>query len=411
MPYRRALSCCTAVGAALLLAGCTSTGSFQERIGFKHRAPADLNRDGSGGQPEALTRAEEDYRQEEFSKAGDAFEEIADDTRQRPEVAEKARFYQAECLRKQNYYPKAVDAYNKLLQDFPSGLYRSQAAGQMYQIASEWLQPVREEIEDGAKPEKDRRSKGWTDGLVLANFDRKLPTFSSEDRALQTLDKLYFSDPTGPSADRALYMLGAVHFHRQNYPEAARYFQQLVETCDKSPYRDKALEMAIKAKTNSPVGPDHDGRDTAEAMRLINTARATSPQLVRDQGKMLDEQSMKVRSQQAAKDFETAEFYLRTGHPGSAWFYYELVKRRYAGIAPWYERAVARQAELKVELDDARDPGMTASTRRFWKQYVLGHELPTVKNLPGGPAVKDLPEARPETIPAVANLPADVRPR
>ena len=144
-------------------------------------------------------------------------------------------------------------------------------------------------------------------------------------------------------------------------------------------------------------------------MRLINTARATSPQLVRETAS-LDEQSMKVRSHQAARDFETAEFYRRTGHPGSAWFYYELVKRRYAGIQPWADNAVARQAELKAELDDAQDPSFMASTRRFWKQYVLGHELPAVKNLPGDP-VKDLPQSRPEVIPAVGNVPAEVRPR
>ena len=403
MPLRRTVFRCTAFGAALLLAGCTSTGSFQERIGFKRPAPGDST--------EAVARADDLYRQEEFDKAGDIYEDVADDTRQRPEVAEKARFYHAECLKRQGYYPKAVDAYNKLLQDFPSGLYRGQAAGQMYQIASEWLQPVREEIEDEAKPENERRKKGWTDDIVLANFDRKLPTFASEDRALQTLDKVYFSDPTGPTADRALFMLGRVHFHRQNYSESARYFQQLVETCDKSQFRDQALQLAIVAKTNVPTGPDRDGRDTAEAMRLINTARATSPQLVRDKGELLDQQAIKIRGQQAAKDFETAEFYRRTGHPGSAWFCYELVKRRYAGIEPWYSKAVERQAELKAELDDARDPSFMASTRRFWKHYVLGHELPAVKNMPADPVVKDLPQPRPDVVPAAANVPADVRPR
>ncbi|HVK12425.1 MAG TPA: tetratricopeptide repeat protein [Gemmataceae bacterium] len=403
MPVSRTMLRGTAVGAALLLAGCTSTGSFQERIGFKRPAPGDST--------EAMARADEAYRQEEFEKAGDIYEDIADDTRQRPEVAEKARFYHAECLKRQGYYPKAVDAYNKLLQDFPSGLYRGQAAGQMYQIASEWLQPVRDEIEDAVKPAAERRKKGWADDVIPANFDRKLPTFASEDRALQALDKVYFSDPTGPTADKALFMLGRVHMHRQNYGEAARYFQQLVETCDKSPFRDDALKLAIEAKTNTPFGPDRDGRDTAEAMRLINTARATSPQLVREHGKVLDEQSIKVRGQQAAKDFETAEFYRRTGHPGSAWFCYELVKRRYVGIEPWYTNAVKRQAELKAELDDAQDPSFVASTRRFWKHYVLGHELPAVKNLPADPVVKDLPAPRPEVVPAAANVPADVRPR
>ena len=136
-------------------------------------------------------------------------------------------------------------------------------------------------------------------------------------------------------------------------------------------------------------------------MRLINTARATSPQLAREQeGKFLDEQSLMVRYQQAEKDFETAEFYRRTGHPGSAWFYYELVKRRYAGIRPWADLAVARQQELKAELDEMKNPTTMASTRRFWKQYVLGHEMPAVKDVPGAPGIKELPEPRPAALPA-----------
>ena len=87
--------------------------------------------------------------------------------------------------------------------DFPAGLYREQAVGQMYLIACEWLKPLRDEIADKAKPEKDRKPKSWTDGIVLANFDRKLPTFDAEGRALQTLEKVYFSDPTGPSTTMA----------------------------------------------------------------------------------------------------------------------------------------------------------------------------------------------------------------
>ena len=198
-----------------------------------------------------------------------------------------------------------------------------------------------------------------------------------------------------------------MHYHRENFKDAARYFQQLAEAYDRSPLRDEALKLAIIAKNNSTGGPQYDGKDTAEAMRLINTAKATSPTLAREQdGKFLDEQSLMVRYQQAEKDFETAEFYRRTGHPGSAWFYYELVIRRYAGIQPWADQAVARQQELKAELDEMKNPTTMATTRRFWKQYVLGHEMPAVKDVPGSPGIKDLPEPRPAALPAGIAMPA-----
>jgi hypothetical protein len=154
-------------------------------------------------------------------------------------------------------------------------------------------------------------------------------------------------------------------------------------------------------------------------MRLINVARSTSPVLNREQGKLLDEQSGYVQMQLAEKDYETAEFYRRTGHPGSAWFYYELVIRRYPNVKPWYDNAMMRQKELKAEIDELNAPGFMAATRRFWKYYVLGYEIPKIKEGANIPGTAELPEQRPtETLPtpspalpAPSALPQDLRPR
>jgi RNA polymerase sigma factor (sigma-70 family) len=47
-----------------------------------------------------------------------------------------------------------------------------------------------------------------------------------------------------------------------------------------------------------------------------------------------------------AKDFQTAEFFRRTDHPAAAWFYYDLVRRRYPGT-DLAARAADRQRELQ----------------------------------------------------------------
>lgn len=410
----------TAVGGAVLLAGCThgpklalhdTPAQDVAKVTQAGHTEPGAELPGSPVQHEGLVKAEDAYRHDQFEQAEKLFEDVADDTKNRPEVAERARFYQAESFRRQGYYPKAVDTYNKLLQDFPAGLYREQAVGQMYLIATEWLKPVRDEIAEKAKPEKERKAQSWTDGIVLANFDRKLPTFDAEGRALQTLEKVYFADPAGPNADKALFMLGRVNYERGNFKDAARYFQQLAEVHDRSPLRDDALKLAIIAKNNSAGGPQYDGREMAEAMRLINGAKATSPALTREQdGKFLDQQSLMVRYQQAEKDYETAETYRRLGHPGAAWFYYELVLRRYPGIKPFCTQAAARQAELKAELDEAKNPSVMSTTRRFFKEYVLGQELPKAVEAPVVPSV--LPESRPAALPAsAAVVPAEMRPR
>ena len=59
---------------------------------------------------------------------------------------------------------------------------------------------------------------------------------------------------------------------------------------------------------------------------------------------------------QAAKDYEAAEFYQRTGHPCSAYFCYEIVRRRYPGTT-YFDQATHHMEELRVKLDRRLEPG------------------------------------------------------
>ena len=72
-----------------------------------------------------------------------------------------------------------------------------------------------------------------------------------------------------------------------------------------------------------------------------------------------------ITQQQADSDFKVAEFYRRVGRPGSAYFYYELVRRRYRGTE-YAKKATERMAELKQRVDaerareKAKEPGAVA---------------------------------------------------
>ena len=55
------------------------------------------------------------------------------------------------------------------------------------------------------------------------------------------------------------------------------------------------------------------------------------PELAASEKDWLDRQLVNINHQQADGDFNQAEFYRRTGKYGSAYFYYELVRRRYPG--------------------------------------------------------------------------------
>jgi RNA polymerase sigma factor (sigma-70 family) len=69
----------------------------------------------------------------------------------------------------------------------------------------------------------------------------------------------------------------------------------------------------------------------------------------------------RISVQQAEKDWQIAEFYRRTGHLGSARFYYELVRRRYPGTL-YADRAGERLRELGQKATSAAgDPLATVN--------------------------------------------------
>ncbi|QVL32760.1 hypothetical protein KIH39_02235 [Telmatocola sphagniphila] len=345
---------------------------------------------------------EKAYIEKDYAKAEKHFHSVAENTKNSPLLAEKARFYEAECLRMQNYYPKAADTLSRMLNDFPSGVYREKAVGIMFQIANFWLEDTSEEME-----KKSKGANWWSISSNYIHTERTKPFLDQEGRALELLTKVHINDPTGPYSDKALYIIGVVNFFRGNFKEADIAFSQLVDTHDKSPYRAKAAELAIMAKNNSTGGPEYDGQKTADALRMVQQAKKNIPELAKERGEFLDRQIIAIRTQQADKDIQAAEFYQRTGHPGAAYFYYELVIRRYPGT-DYATRASAKKAELEKEIEVARNhsDGFWGDMRRGWDRYVLGQktgELSAIKPMTDAdirnPAaqspVNDLPKSMP----------------
>jgi hypothetical protein len=222
-----------------------------------------------------------------------------------------------------------VDTYHKLLQDFPTDPHRREACQRMYEVADYWLDDFRDELEKRADEKGILRwHPRWPNP-----FDRSKPFLDQEGRTLQALENIHTQDVTGPMADKALFWCGYVNFVRGNFQESDHFFSMLVEMHKESPLRPQAIAYAIQAKNNATGGAVYDARKCAEALQLVHMAEATVPELTQDpaMADKLTRAKFAIRSQQAEKDFRTAEYYERTSHPGSAVFYYELVRRRYAG--------------------------------------------------------------------------------
>lgn len=337
-----------------------------------------------------LAGARELYRREDYGKAEHLFHKIADNKKNPEAVAEEARFYEAECLYRQKRYPKAADVYNKVCADFPSGAHREQAVRRMFDIANYWLDDTREAMK--LEREKKEGKRSFVLPASFVHLEKTKPLLDEEGRALEKLEQAYYNDIMGPVADEALFLAGSVKFYHQDFKEADFYFTQLVQMHPNSKFAPQAVELGIIAKNLSTGGPDYDGRKSAEARLMVYTAQDKYPELAVQKSEFLQRQLSAITQMQAEKDWRTAEFYRRTGHPGAAYFCYEIVRRRYPGT-PYCEKATQKMQEVaeKVERSREKEAAKAAPAEQMW---------------PAKPAAPNRPEVAPPPRRIQPNEPA-----
>src|SRR5581483_7468201 len=223
-----------------------------------------------------MAGAREFFRRGEYSKAEANFRKIADNTKNPVALVEEARYYQAECLRLEGYYPRAADVYNDLLTKFPSTSYREQATQHMYDIANYWLDDTRTVMRE---TREQREGKRWWIWPRFMSFEKAKPLLDREGRAIEKLEQVRYHDINGPLADKALFLAGSVKFFNEDYRESDYLFSQIYERHPNSPLAPQAVELAILSKHLSTGGADYDGRKVAEARKLVQAAFDSYPEL------------------------------------------------------------------------------------------------------------------------------------
>jgi outer membrane protein assembly factor BamD (BamD/ComL family) len=409
------------------LSSCASLDSLSDRINFfKPEIPPEsateslvlgpgglvADKQVAAGLPDEMARAmaaaREHFRHEEYEKAEPLFFWVGDKDKNPPAAIQEAMYYRAECLRLTGHYPKAADVYSSLLSKFPNTSYREQCVQHLYDIANYWLDDTRAEMREDKEKAQGQRWFVWPQWW---HMEKTKPFLDEQGRAIEKLEQVRLHDINGPLADQALFMCGTVKMYNENYREADHYFSQIANRHKESPLAAKALELAIFCKHMSTGGSDYDGRKTAEARNLVKVAFNNYPQLANDpqKRKFLEDQLIGIDLQQAEKDYKIAEFYRRTGHPGSAYFYYELVRRRYPNTK------YARMAEeswnsLRAELEKKQEhlPAATVKSGPAPAPVPMGstwQPAPISVPAPSTPAPSTAPQATPPA-PAPGLMPA-----
>ena len=297
-----------------------------------------------------LDNAKRLYQKQEYKKAEPIFAKLASNNKNPVNLAEEARYFEADCQYMVGNLRDASGTFKSYFKEFRNGNYQEQANRRMFDIAEYWLVDTRKEME---AYEELREGKRW---LVMPasfiHFGKDMPALDREGHAVGLLQDIYINDALGPVGEKALFYLATVKFFREDYKEADFYYKQLYEKFPNSPLAPKAIKQSIICKQVCNHGPLYDGREVESSRKLIDTAVRAYPQLRKDE-EWMQRQLVAINAQQAERDFNIAKFYERTGHPGSAYFYYELVKRRYPNqkVAA---QASERMAELRTKVDSQR---------------------------------------------------------
>ena len=348
--------------------GCLGDGDWAAKLQFwnhervvDHTAPADsfVLRDGQAVDVAVVPTVGGDYdaalqlfEKKEYAQAEPIFRKIADNSKNMPKVCESARWWQAECFYNQGRYPDAAERYMQLLNTFPSAEHGEPARKKLFDIANYWLDETRDQMEQAREV---REGKRWfTTPILPVHWEDSKPLLDIEGHALRLLETVHLTNPRGPLGDKALFYLGSVKFYRESYRDADHYFYQLVQFYPNSPHAPKALELSIICKQICVGGPHYDGRKLQEARDLITKARNGYGGLSHGNEQFLTKQLVQIHLMQAEKDYDTAKLYERIGHPGSAYFCYEIVKRRYPGT-PFADQAEQRMVELKAKAEKERE--------------------------------------------------------
>jgi outer membrane protein assembly factor BamD (BamD/ComL family) len=291
--------------------------------------------------------AMEKFRQGDYAKAQKTFHRLAEKTKDDANLAEKARFYEAECLFLQQRYPKAADTYVRLLNDFGSGTYRDQAVRRLYDVADYWLDDTREQMREARDVQDGKR---WFVTPRFVHLDKTKPLLDREGRALEVLEQVRYNDVGGPLADKALFLAGSVNYFNENYREADYHFSQLAELHPNSTFAPKAMELAIISKHMCTGGSDYDGRKVAEARELVHRALVNCSDPNDEKAQFYQRQLVGITLQQAEKDYKMADFYRRRGQPCPAYFMFEVVRRRYPGTK-YADLATEQMHKLKAKVE------------------------------------------------------------
>jgi outer membrane protein assembly factor BamD (BamD/ComL family) len=267
--------------------------------------------------------AQGDARIEAFRSAAGLYGEVAEEATSQS-LKEDALCMHAECLFFANQYPKAVNAFDELVKQFPRTRHMDRVDKRRFAIAQYWEQQV-----DGFsfKP-------NFTNG--------QQPKFDTFGHALRVYNRIRFDDPTGKLADDATMAAAVANFEAGRYAIADSLFEDLRDNFPSSEHQFQCHLLLLKCKMKRYQGPNYDGTVLNEAEELIRQMLVQFPGEADPHRESLEKEAKEIRLMQAERLYVKAQYRDRRKEYLAAKMLYEQLRNEYG------DTSLALEAESRL---------------------------------------------------------------
>ena len=332
-------------------------------------------------------------------------------------IEEDALFYRAEALYAEQRFAPAQDAYDTLLDRYPSTRRLDMISKRQFAISRRWLGFPEAVVGSHVKPvsyaevaagtptpppaarfaaDAPPRSPDPTIAIpVLPNFhDKTRPLFDTTGRALNGLKNVWLNDPTGDLADDALMLSAGHHLRRGDYMEAGRLYDILRREYPDSPHVKDAYLLGAHAREVVWQGPVYDDKGLKESRQIKESFLRLFPGSAdRDR---VRESLANMAEAEAESDWALLQLYQRKGLPNSVAMYARKLIVEHAGSRAAV-RARAIWDDLPAEAKALAGPLPAANPG-----YVYEGEGETPMSEPSVRPPAGAADRRPDPIPSRA---------
>jgi outer membrane protein assembly factor BamD (BamD/ComL family) len=268
------------------------------------------------------------FRQKKFSEAADKFKTAADHWPDTP-LEEDALFMLAESQFFSDQYPKAHDAYAKLLKKYTNTRHLDWAVRREFAIGRYW-----EQLDD--------YQRKWPTTPNLT--DKSRPLFDTFGYAVQAYQNVRMYDPAGPLADDSLMATAVAYFRRGQFESAAEDFDLLRREYPNSEFQKYAHILDLQAKMRVYQGKYYDPTALTEAGEIADQTMAQfGAQLGAEQARVV-KAKRQILEEKANREFAMAQYYEKQKYYGAARYYYQGLIQAY----PTTQRANDAREKLEA---------------------------------------------------------------